>query len=853
MLTAYSVWVYPAALSDRLSSVLNWPSGDVTAASTLNLSLSLFDTYGNPWGPSSAVSPRALFSATVTRNTLLNVVNAAGSITSPPSLAGLGLYTVSYTPTLASSSYQFVFQDDTGLQHSLAQSTFTVVALPTPSAPRTTLSPSPLNQTMVAGVTAEVALQFADVYGNPIAPVLLNASLADTAPAESAITAQFYVRNPTAFCLEGTIDTSLSASELFLGSALTLAADESSISLSFSTELVGSYFLMVYVGSEPILSSCSALPATLGFAVVHAPVYLPGSVVSQASAGVLRAGAALSLSIQLVDAFNNSITDLNTTTTLTPPDTASASPCSSSLPVFPWNDGSDSIAAPVGGSFLVSFAATTAGSYVLPFTLDGELVGAAASCPSITIFPSYLFSFTTAASSAAVAGVQSSFSLSSYDVYDNLIPAAELVAVYTAAFSYYGDAQQPPLQFTASSGLVGSSSAAELSFYADLAGEYRVTVSIPADPADPSRRTPGTLSYNLTVQPESCVAETGDSSLAFRCGDGSCVASYSQCSGYTACPLGSFLNSSSGLSVCLASYPTQALCPANLTLCALPSGSADASYLLQHNAVSFFCSVACPTAWLSSVYPVDCGNGAVRQTLADCPSQRVCPFLYSTCPDGSCVPDGSDCDSTITELLAMGADCLAAGGVQCRDGRCVDRAENCGTERTCGDSAVLCADGSCQSSVDLCPNSHGCGLPSAPFLCSTGDCRPTAADCPSPRVCPVSFVLCPGSECAEQLADCQQDAAACEGGMLRCGDGSCRPNHLQCPTVLTCPTAATVHCADGSCASRRGAVPAAPRLLVSHSLRLPGRDVRQQRHHLPHARHLPALRSRSCAQTARAR
>ena len=800
---AYNLIIHPAALSDLLSNITNWPTYDVTAASTVTLSLSLFDIYGNQWAPFDSTAPRGLFSAVITRDTLLNVNSAVGIAAAASGAPGVWL--VSYAPTLASTSWSFVFVDDQSTQHTFGYTTFTVVAQSTPAAGKTTLSPQPLSQSMVAGVVQTITVQFADLYGNSIAALLLNSSLDSTAP---DITAHFYYRNPTSYCLNGAIDTSVDVTAHFISSGLLLSADESSIQLNFTAYTVDTYFLMLYVDGVAILSSCSSLPSTLGFAVVHAPVYLPGSLVTSTTAGELRAGAALSFSVQLVDAFNNSISDLSTNTTLTPPDATAISPCEADLPVFSWDGTIDTISAPIAGAFTIGVTGTVAGQYVLPFTLDGELVGSVDACPTMTIMPSYLYSFARGAEDAVVAGVQSNFDLAGVDVYNNAISAADLTGTFTATYTYDGTASQPPLSFTATSSQVSSATLPIISYYADLNGNYSVTISIPADPSDPSGHVPTPLSYTLSVQSESCAAETGDATLMFRCADNTCVSSYSLCAGYVACPLGSYYDANAN-SVCLNTYPTVDLCPAGLQLCALPSTSPNATYLLAANSVNFYCAVACPTGWLSDRYPVDCGNGVARQSLADCPSAHVCPFTYTTCPDGSCVASGDSCSSSAA-LLAAGTACAASGLVQCRDGRCVDRAENCGTERTCPHPQVLCADGSCQASVNLCPNEYACALTDASYLCATGECRASADDCPSQRVCPVSYVLCPGGECASTLATCNQNSTTCASGQVRCVDGSCRVNHLQCPTVITCPSTTPVHCADNSCAADVALCPQPP-------------------------------------------
>ena len=807
---AQNVSVAPSTLSDRLSSIVNWPSAAITSASTLTLSLSLYDLYGNPWGALTTSSYRALFSATIARNTLLNVQSAPGTIAPVSSAVGSGRFTVTYVPTLASTSYTFVFLDELSVQHTFNRTTFTVVAQSTPAPAKTTLTPSPLSQTMVAGVMSTVSLQFADLYGNPINPVLLNSSLGANTLSATPITAAFYVRSTTAYCVNGAIDASQPVSARFNSSGLALSADHSTILLNFTTGVVGTYYVMVYVGGAPILSACSSLPARLGFAVVHAPVYLPGSLVSQGNGGTLRAGAALALSIQLVDAFNNSIIDLPSSTSLTAPNSTSAALCTSTLPVFPWNGAVDTISAPAAGAFLVSFTATVAGTYILPFTLGGSLVGQSSSCPSITILPSYMYSFTKGAEPAVVAGVQSSFVLSGVDVYGNAISAANLVGVFTAAFVYAGSASQPPFTFSTVSAISALSSQPVITYYADLAGNYSVTVTIPADPSDPSQHVPAPLSYTVTVAYQSCAAQTGNAALLYRCpSDHSCVTSYSQCAGFVECPLGTFIDVN-GATVCLSGYPPATLCPVGTSLCALPSTSPSATALLQANALSFFCSVVCPTGWLSDRFAVDCGNGVMRRSLADCPSVQVCPFGYRTCPDGSCVQPATNC-SFSTTVVAQGAVCASTGGVQCRDGRCAQRAENCATPRTCGLSEVLCADGSCQVSVDACPNSYSCAAVSgAGYRCSSGECRTTAADCPSLLVCPASFVLCPAGECAPTLAQCAQNGTACASGFVRCTDGSCRSNTLQCPTILTCPASASVHCGDNSCAADIALCPALP-------------------------------------------
>ena len=243
----------------------------------------------------------------------------------------------------------------------------------------------------------------------------------------------------------------------------------------------------------------------------------------------------------------------------------------------------------------------------------------------------------------------------------------------------------------------------------------------------------------------------------FRCGDGSFVAQFTDCSTPKTCPVGSVL--------CLTDQSCQ------------PSAS--------HCPAAFDCYAP---------LPFRCPTGDCRSSAADCPASITCPVGYLRCDNDACVASLSDC------LAAF--NCSSAE-VRCSDGSCRPNLLLCPSSLSCSlSSPVACSDGSCASSAQYCPRPSPCPSALSGGLCPDGSCVQLGAACPVAFACPASRpVLCDDSvTCAVSSLLCPSPVRCAAPNVIRCPDGSCRRATADCPTATSCPSNRPIRCLDGSCA-----------------------------------------------------
>lgn len=92
--------------------------------------------------------------------------------------------------------------------------------------------------------------------------------------------------------------------------------------------------------------------------------------------------------------------------------------------------------------------------------------------------------------------------------------------------------------------------------------------------------------------------------------------------------------------------------------------------------------------------------------------------------------------------------------IECPDGHCVSKVEQCSNERVCGEKEVLCPDNTCAKSWGECLTLDDCPM-TTPFKCINGDCKPVPFSnfglldgCDASIQCPTyKPYLCADGEC----------------------------------------------------------------------------------------------------------
>jgi uncharacterized membrane-anchored protein YhcB (DUF1043 family) len=438
-------------------------------------------------------------------------------------------------------------------------------------------------------------------------------------------------------------------------------------------------------------------------------------------------------------------------------------------------------------------------------------------CPTVFVRPAYISAVAFTSTLNITAGLPSMLILQTSDRFGNPVfsgGSTATIPIFTAIFTRSSGAAYV---VTSNSVYTGPTSYAYVPIAFDADGVMNVLVFLPADTLDPTSFDQ-IFETTIVVQPAACAA--ADPTRPYRCpSTRECVDNYGSCPGYTACN-GVICPGTTNCVTSFASCNTTNVCTngtvfcatgVNTGYCTLPQTPVNASEPVFQS--------ACPLGTQDNfcVYQglVHCGNGICRQSLADCPSLKVCPPYTFICPDGaSCAVNLADCPPLPT------VSCAPPLPFQCRDSRCVGRAEDCSTEKTCPGTQVVCPDGSCQRDASNCTETFSCLF--AHVKCPNGECRQRLQDCPSSKTCAPGFILCENGGCRATATECDQ-ATQCPNG-VRCPDGTCRPNRLQCPTIVTCPVAFPVLCADGSCVrdvarcpSARVCPPTAPFLCPDNS------------------------------------
>jgi len=765
--------VVPSALDESASSV-ELPATPATAASESVFRLHLRDGHDNPWGLAVGTPPlTALYSVIVDYNPRIIVDKLQAAVSEDSTAPGQGIYTVRFTPTYSSTNnYTFIFQLNgntfrpggmtTSMRVVAGAAVLSNTQLPVAGLPNS----QQRGQTIPAGHTYRLMLQWRDVNRNPLTsggpsdlqPFFYHARC-DSTNTLNDVTANFTLKNVT---------------DLHNGS----------YAFEFRTEVADLYFFNVVVPGQALIANptCQTIPPSTSFTVSPLAADRSATLVSDIFDG--RAGDEMKFNVTLRDQYKNPIANSSDYTI----SLGAASLCTANTDGYPSITAGDILRAGDGPTIAIGITVNISNHYRVPVLLDGQLIAAVPGvCPTVFVQPALIAAVLFNSSANVTAGLPARLELQTKDRFGNAItttgPAASS-SIFHAVFTRQGGA---PYVVRNSSVASNDTNYPIIEMTFAVAGTMSVDVTLPADPLDPNSFNQ-TWSTQVEVLPAACAVD--DPSKPYRCPTTrGCVANYTDCPGYTPCN-GVICPDTGVCAASLAACNTTNICTAGTSFCSL--GTNVGYCTLPSN--SSVLDSSCPIGTLSDYCPllglVQCLDGQCRKS-GECPSTSVCPPFTVACPDGrSCATSVHECPPLPTQP------CSAPTPYQCRDARCVRRAEDCGSDVTCAHpSHVVCPDGSCRPSASECRETFIC--PFNMVKCGNGECRHRLTDCPSATTCKVGEVKCENGACRSNLAACEA-ALQCTSG-VRCADGTCRPNPWQCPTAVTCPSAFPVLCADGSC------------------------------------------------------
>ncbi len=199
-----------------------------------------------------------------------------------------------------------------------------------------------------------------------------------------------------------------------------------------------------------------------------------------------------------------------------------------------------------------------------------------------------------------------------------------------------------------------------------------------------------------------------------------------------------------------------------------------------------------------------CGNDCVYD-VSEC--ERGCGLGEQTCPDGSCVPPGSDCCGNRqfcqpgTVCAGQGACCPAGLPEACGTSSCMPAGADC-----CDASGAFCSPGS------RCTNEESCCPADFPQPCD-GNCIRAGAVCCDGKACAAGGSCCggtcigPGDQCCGGTNACGSGGTCCGAGCVPVGSDCCQAGVACAPGMVCtsifgvcCPTNAPIPCAaDMTC------------------------------------------------------
>jgi fibro-slime domain-containing protein len=280
------------------------------------------------------------------------------------------------------------------------------------------------------------------------------------------------------------------------------------------------------------------------------------------------------------------------------------------------------------------------------------------------------------------------------------------------------------------------------------------------------------------------------SHIPYRCSDGLCAVSASQCTLDNGCP---------------SDQPTK--CWNGACVAAGDSASCTTQYGPD---------VGCPVSG-----DTRCPDGSCAPVLGLCPGANGCEANLVRCHDKTCVsrPLSASAESACASKTGTSNLCPSNRPYRCARGFCAISVGNCPRDSSgsiCPESKpVACDDGSCRLSSDQCPIISPCST-ITPERCDDGSCR-AIGSCPAVNTCPAGSSRCTNGLCAPINQPCMDDKTGCPANRnVRCeNSGACVQFLSECsdssltnpPPKNGCPSTSPVKCQDGSCAASTNACP----------------------------------------------
>jgi hypothetical protein len=333
---------------------------------------------------------------------------------------------------------------------------------------------------------------------------------------------------------------------------------------------------------------------------------------------------------------------------------------------------------------------------------------------------------------------------------------------------------------------------------------------------------------------DQCTERGGDTCSNYRCYDGTCVTSMELCPTHKSCGEG---NVKCWNGACVSNLDECRL-PSNLTTCPSNMKYRCSDGSCRKSATDCSTISVCPPN-----LPIKCWDNSCRASLNECPNYQLCGENRVPCPDGTCAVNFDKCNTVATCLSnkpylcydhsckAQLSDCpqppqCSKTTVLCPNGACMSNRQNCKIfdpcdqenpirceMNTCTDDSsqcsiktkrcpigyIMCTNGDCKTSEYLCDNFE-CPK-NKPYLCKEGVCVHDKKLCDKPdNGCPYNAPKkCPNGTCVKEKDKCAE--FKCGEGLKKCDDGSCIEDveNSECPLFNGCYRDRPFKCADGSC------------------------------------------------------
>ena len=200
---------------------------------------------------------------------------------------------------------------------------------------------------------------------------------------------------------------------------------------------------------------------------------------------------------------------------------------------------------------------------------------------------------------------------------------------------------------------------------------------------------------------------------------------------------------------------------------------------------------------------IECTDGTCKDKIEDCSNKLGCPLSAPyRCADGLCKKETLIWNEKIEnkDACALNIQCPFYRPYLCADGSCEEKKLFCNSIKKCEGDKIRDFDRNCKEKSEI-QLTKKCP-PSNPLLCSeTSICVSSIYDCDQ-RYCPSNKpIMCVNGECSSNPMYCQKSSIPCKKNEIMCYDGSCRKSIEYCPLYKGCSDLNfPFKCNDGSCA-----------------------------------------------------